>query len=295
LENIAESDERVWLVTGDLGYRVLDGFAARFATRFVNAGVAEQNLVGLAAGLALAGRQVWVYSIVNFPVMRALEQVRNDVAYHNLNVKIVTVGGGLVYGAHGYSHHGAEDLGVMRLLPNMTVMAPGDPVEAAWATSAAAKTPGPVYLRLARGGESNIHSGEGASWSLGLPISVRTGADVTLATTGGMLPVAMAVAELLAKRKRIAAVFSVPVLRPLDLETLFASARATQRLITIEDHGRGGLGTIVAERLAARPEPFQFRALHFRDQPVTVAGTNDELLARHGLSPATIAYVAFND
>src|SRR5262245_13222600 len=111
----AERDDRIWLVCGDLGFSVLERFAERFPNRFVNAGVAEQNMTGLAAGLALSGKVVFIYSIVNFPVMRCLEQVRNDICYHRLNVKIVTVGGGLVYGGHGYTHHGAEDLAVMRV------------------------------------------------------------------------------------------------------------------------------------------------------------------------------------
>ena len=121
---LAAEDARVWLMCGDLGYSVLERFADRFPNRYINAGVAEQNLTGVAAGLALSGKIVFTYSIANFPIMRCLEQVRNDVCYHNLNVKIVAIGCGFAYGAAGYSHHGAEDLAVMRTLPNMTVVAP---------------------------------------------------------------------------------------------------------------------------------------------------------------------------
>src|SRR5580765_5208936 len=122
LEQLAEGDERIWLLTGDLGYSVLERFAARFPDRFVNAGVAEQNMTSVAAGLAFSGKIVFTYSIANFPVMRCLEQIRNDVAYHNLNVNIVAVGGGLAYGGLGYSHHAVEDLAIMRTLPNMAVL-----------------------------------------------------------------------------------------------------------------------------------------------------------------------------
>jgi len=287
LMELAECDRRVWLLTGDLGYSVLDPFARRFADRFVNAGVAEQNMIGVAAGLARADCTVFVYSIVNFPVMRCLEQVRNDVAYHNLNVKIVAVGGGLVYGAHGYSHHGAEDLGVMRLMPHMTVAAPGDPVEAGWATRALGRRPGPAYLRLGRGGETALH-GEPADWSIGAPIVLRGGRQLTMAGTAGGTRLARAAAERLAAAGIDAAVFSVPVLEPLDAEPILASARATGHLMTVEDHGRGGLGTILAERIAAAGEGVRFRAVHLGREPVTEAGSDEYLRRRHGLDVATL-------
>ncbi len=114
---LAERDDRIWLVCGDLGYSVLDAFSNRFPDRYLNAGVAEQNMTGIAAGLALTGKVVFTYSIANFPIMRCLEQIRNDVCYHKLNVKIVAVGGGLAYGSHGYTHHGVEDLAIMSALP----------------------------------------------------------------------------------------------------------------------------------------------------------------------------------
>src|SRR6266545_8410033 len=122
LNALAAGNPRIWLVCGDLGYSVLESFARAFPDRYVNAGVAEQNMTGLAAGLALAGNIALTYSIANFPVMRCLEQIRNDVCYHRLNVKIVAVGGGLAYGPAGYTHHGVEDLAIMRVMPNMTVL-----------------------------------------------------------------------------------------------------------------------------------------------------------------------------
>ena len=133
---LAERDPRIWLLTADLGYSVLERFAARFPHRYINVGVAEQNLTGIAAGLARCGKIVFTYSIANFPTLRCLEQIRNDVCYHQANVKIVAVGGGFAYGTLGYTHHGLEDLGIMRTLPHMTVIAPGDPTETRLATSA---------------------------------------------------------------------------------------------------------------------------------------------------------------
>src|SRR5713226_3860325 len=148
LTDLAAQDPRITLVVGDLGFGVVVDFSKRFPKQFINAGVAEQNMTSLAAGLALSGKIVFTYSIGNFPTLRCLEQIRNDVCYHNANVKIVSVGGGFSYGSLGMSHHATEDLAIMRALPGMVVVAPGDPMEAACATRAVAAYDGPCYLRL---------------------------------------------------------------------------------------------------------------------------------------------------
>ena len=160
LESLAERDPRVCLVVGDLGFSVVDRFAASHPSQFVNAGVAEQDMIGIATGMALAGRIVFTYSIANFATLRCLEQIRNDVCYHEANVTVVAVGGGLTYAALGASHHATEDLAILRALPGMTVVAPGDPVEARLATTALAHRPGPAYLRLGKTGERIVHSSD---------------------------------------------------------------------------------------------------------------------------------------
>ena len=157
LIDIAKKDKNVHLITGDLGFGVLKPFWEQLPDQFTNAGIAEQNMTSFAAGLALQGKTVFTYSIGNFPTLRALEQIRNDCAYHNANVKIVCVGGGFVYGPLGMSHHATEDLSIMRALPDVTVLAPGDLVEAEYATRAIYETEGTCYLRLGRGGEKQIH------------------------------------------------------------------------------------------------------------------------------------------
>src|SRR5215469_2111226 len=197
---LAEEDERVWLLSGDLGYSVLERFATRFPRRYLNMGVAEQNMTGVAAGLALSGKIVFTYSIANFPVMRCLEQIRNDVGYHNANVKIVAVGGGLAYGTAGYTHHGVEDIAVMRMMPNMTVIAPGDPTETRLATHAILHHDGPCYLRLGKGGEPTIHT-EPPDFQIGQAITLRSadsGDDVTLISTGAILAETLPAADRLA-------------------------------------------------------------------------------------------------
>src|SRR5207302_2491203 len=196
LLEMAEHDDRVTLVVGDLGFGVVESFAQRFPNRFVNVGVAEQNMTGIAAGMALSGKVVFTYSIANFPILRCLEQIRNDVCYHNANVKIVAVGGGLAYGSLGSTHHATEDLAIMRALPRMVVVAPGDPTEAEAATQAVAAHAGPCYLRLGRAGESKVHRGE-IDFQLGKAIQLRDGKDLTLISTGGLLETAVQVAESL--------------------------------------------------------------------------------------------------
>ncbi|MCE9559061.1 MAG: transketolase, partial [Armatimonadetes bacterium] len=198
LTQFAERDDRIWLLTGDLGYSVLEPFAQRFPERYINVGVAEQNMTGIAAGLALSGKVVFTYSIANFPTLRCLEQIRNDVCHHNANVKVVAVGGGFAYGSQGYTHHGVEDLGIMRMLPGLTVMVPGDPAEAKAATRAAVETAGPCYLRLGKGGEPAVHA-EPPVFTVGRALLARHGRDVTILSCGAMLAAAVAAADQLAE------------------------------------------------------------------------------------------------
>lgn len=252
---LAETDERIWLLCGDLGYSVLEGFAERFPGRFLNAGVAEQNMTGMAAGLALAGKVVFTYSIANFPVMRCLEQIRNDICYHDLDVKIVSVGAGLVYGSQGYTHHGVEDVAVMRALPNMTVVVPADPVETALALEQMVETPGPFYLRLSKSGNEVIHMTP-PPFLLGRALVLRDGADLTLISCGRMVLTALDAAERLGDEGISARVLDVHTIRPIDVEALRAAADDTGLLLTVEEHSPvGGLHSAVLEALAERPVP----------------------------------------
>ena len=247
---VAAEDERVWLLNGDLGYSVLERFSARFPSRSVNVGVAEQNMTGLAAGLAMCGKVVFTYSIANFPTLRCLEQVRNDVCYHNLDVKVVAVGGGLAYGTQGYTHYAIEDLAVMRALPNMTVIAPGDPAETRAAVRALVETPGPCYLRLGKAGEPDVHR-EPPPFVRGRAIKLRGGADAALLSTGGMLKTAAEAAELCEARGLGVALYSVPWVKPLDEELVRELGASVPLIVTVEEaRASGGLGGAVAELLA---------------------------------------------
>ena len=291
LVQLAEQDERVHLVVGDLGFGVAEEFAHRFPKRFLNAGVAEQNMTGIAAGLALSGKIVFTYSIANFPILRCLEQIRNDVCYHNANVKVVAVGGGLAYGALGATHHATEDLAILRSMPRMVVVAPGDPVEAEAATRAVTAHPGPCYLRLGRAGEPTIHQ-KPIDFALGKAIEMRSGGDLTLISTGGMLGTAMQIADLLQAADLQTRVLSMHTVKPLDTAEIKCAVRDTGAVFTLEEHSvAGGLGGAVAEYLAENCRgAMVFNRFGLPPEFSSFVGSQEYLRARHGLTAAAVAH-----
>lgn len=285
LIELARADGRIFLLVGDLGYSVVEPFAEEFPDRFVNVGVAEQNMTGVAAGLALTGKVVFTYSIGNFPTMRCLEQIRNDVCYHNASVKIVAVGGGLAYGALGVTHHATEDVAVMRALPNMTVVAPGDPAEAALATRALSRLSGPAYLRLGKAGEPPVHRAP-PDFKIGRALLVREGKDVTLIATGGMLHDTFQAATALSQQGIQARVLSMHTIKPVDTAAILTAARETGTILAVEEHNViGGLGSAVAEVLAESGTlPVNFRRLGIGDTFCSRVGSQQCLREAHHLS-----------
>lgn len=257
LLELAEHDERVWLLTGDLGYSVLEPFAARFGDRYLNVGVAEQNMTGVAAGLASCGKVPFTYSIANFPTLRCLEQIRNDVVYHGLPVRIVSVGAGFAYGSQGYTHHGIEDLAVLRALPGMAVISPADPVETRLATRALLAHDGPAYLRLGKAREQVLHE-VAPDFAIGRAITMRSSAadDVALIACGSILAEALRAADRLADDGVRARVISMPTIKPLDRDAIARAASETRLVVTVEEHSVvGGLGGAVAEVVAELTAP----------------------------------------
>ena len=256
LIEMAERDSRIWLLTGDLGYSVLEPFAAKFPGRYINVGVAEQNMAGVAAGLALSGKKVFTYSIANFAVTRCLEQIRNDICYHNADVTVVATGGGLAYGTQGYTHHGIEDIGFTRLLPNINVIAPADAPEVDMAMEAIARRSGPTYLRLARGGEPAVHTKPLDAKFFGRALMVREAGEIAILSTGSILGEAVAAADRLTAEGIKTGVYSLPVIQPFDAATITALAQQCRLLVTVEEHvGLGGLGGAVAEVLSGLEAP----------------------------------------
>jgi transketolase len=238
----------------------------------------------------LEGKIVFTYSIANFPTLRCLEQVRNDVCYHDANVKVVSVGGGLAYGAMSVTHHAVEDLGVMRCLPNLMVVAPGDPVETRAATRAVVAHRGPVYLRLGKAGEPTVHTGS-IDFRLGRAIRLREGRDLALFSTGGMLQTAMKTAERLAAAGLQARVCSMHTLKPLDVAEIEAAVHETGALFTLEEHSiLGGLGSAVAEVLAEADWPrVPFKRFGMPSAFSPHIGGQEYLLKQHGLNDASLS------
>ena len=279
----------VVLLTADLGFSVLEKFRDALPAQYLNVGVAEQNMMGMAAGLADLGKVVFTYSIANFPTMRCFEQVRNDVCYHGYPVRVVAVGGGLTYASQGYTHHGVEDIGVMRALPGMTVIAPGDPAEAAAATKALCSMPGPAYLRLGKAGEPKVHSGP-IDFEIGRAIRLTEGGDATLVSTGGMLVHTMEAAEKLRGEGIACRVLSMHTVKPLDEAAILAALAETRLVVTVEEHNVGsGLGAAVAQVVAGVDGPrAAFRRYGLPDERYVRVGSHGYMRELMGDLAATV-------
>jgi transketolase len=250
----SEIREDIALVVGDLGYSVVEPFATRFPERFFNAGVAEQNMMGLSAGLASEGFHVFVYSIANFPTFRCAEQIRNDVDYHQLPVTIVTVGGGLSYGNMGYSHHAVQDYALMRIMPNMLIAAPGDPMETRACVRYLLTNPQPSYLRLAKAGEPCFHpSVPQISPGKWLPVNPCDQAEQTVLATGGTLQLAASWIEKNQKSSQWA-LCSMPLWGMKCKNTQIQQVKDWHRVKTFEDHLLdAGFGSWLLEALSEQP------------------------------------------
>ncbi len=289
LSDLARDDPSIVLITGDLGFGVLIDFAQRFPDQFVNAGIAEQNMTAMAAGMALEGHKVYTYSIANFTTLRPLEQIRNDICYHDANVTVVSVGGGFSYGQLGMSHFATEDMAILRALPGMQVIAPVDPWETRALTRQMAARPGPKYLRLDKG---SAGTAEG-SVEFGRMRLVRDGSGITLIGIGAILSEALSAANILAAQGIEARVLAAHSLKPLDSGAVLEAARETGGIVTVEEHTViGGLGAAVAELcLEAGTPPRVFARVGLADTYPTVVGDQNYLRAAYGMDSKSIADV----
>ena len=280
----ARTCPQVFLCVGDLGYSVVEGFAREFPDRFLNAGVAEQNMTGLAAGLASEGLHVFTYSIGNFPTLRCLEQIRNDVAYHGLPVTVVAVGAGTAYGNLGYSHHCVQDLACLRGLPGLRIFSPGDPGEARACVRELVAHPGPSYLRLGKAGEAVVHDVP-VTFDAPVPVMV-SGAPTAIVATGSVLTEAAAAARLLcAEGTPCDALSFVHITAdPGGWEPVL---RRYRRLLVVEEHvAAGGLGELLAATLQGAPPVL--RAC-LPDSVLQAVGSQAHLRQRAGLDAASLA------
>lgn len=247
----AKKNEKIFLIVGDLGFSVIEPFVELFPDRFLNAGVAEQNMMGMAAGIASEGYHVFVYSIANFPTFRCAEQIRNDVDYHKLPVTIVSTGGGLGYGNLGYSHHAIQDYGLMRMFPNMIIAAPGDPMEVRGCVNYLVKNPQPSYLRLGKSGEPCLHETipeiNPGEW-LQINKNKERSLDKTILTTGGVLFIANQ--WLTSEKYRDYSLHSIPLWGMSLKSTQEKKAQEWNVIVTIEDHLRDcGFGSWFGEAI----------------------------------------------
>lgn len=252
LTELGKTESGLVLLSGDIGNKLFDKFKACLPDRFYNCGVAEANMMGMAAGLALSGLRPIAYTITPFITTRCLEQIRLDVCFQNLPVTIVGVGSGLGYASLNATHHSCEDIAMLRVLPNMTVICPGDPVETRLALRAALKQQGPVYIRMGKKGEPVVHK-ETPPFQIGKGIVLRTGDDVCLVCTGTLLPTAMEAAKKLEENGLSAGVVSFHTVKPLDEELLGNLFGSYALVATVEEHSiLGGLGGSVAEWLSGQ-------------------------------------------
>lgn len=294
LVELAKEDKNIELLTGDLGFGVLKPFWETVPDQFTDAGIAEQNMTTVAAGMALEGKTVFTYSIGNFPTLRCLEQIRNDCTYHKANVKIVCVGGGLVYGSLGMSHHATEDLAVMRALPDMVVMAPGDPAEAEAATRAIAAYPGTCYLRLGRGGERRIHESI-TDYQIGRALQIRDSRqegrkNITVFSSGAILDEVCDACSFLEQKDVGILQYSFPTVKPIDREAIIKCAKDTDAVFTVEEHNiTGGFGSAVAEVMAEVACGTPLYRIGLNDEYCTKVGSQQYLRNEYGLSAEKIA------
>jgi len=248
LTKLGNVDPRVVMLSGDIGNRLFDKFRAAHPSRFYNCGVAEQNMTGVAAGMALSGMRPITYTITPFVTTRCLEQIRTDVCYHDLPVMIVAVGGGLSYAGLGPTHHACEDIAFLRAIPNMVVICPGDAWEVRAAMRAALEQDRPTYIRMGKRGEPKVHSETPEAFRIGKALPISDGTDVCLLSTGTMLPEVIETAHLLEKQGVSAQVVSFHTVKPLDEDFLRDALSRFRLVATIEEHSLiGGFGAAVAE------------------------------------------------
>ena len=284
----AKKDSNIELVTGDLGFGVLKPYFEQLPNQFTNAGIAEQSMTGIAAGMALCGKTVFTYSIGNFPTLRCIEQIRNDCAYPHANVKIVCVGGGFVYGSLGMSHQATEDIAIMRALPEVTVVCPGDLVEASEATKAIAHIPGTVYLRLGRGGEKRIHD-KIENFQIGKAIKIqdaKSGCEkkVALFSTGAILDEATDAAKMLEQAGIGVEEYSFHTVKPIDKDVIIDCAKKYDYIVTVEEHNIiGGFASAVSEVITDSDEKAKLIKIGLNDEYCSKVGNQKYLRAQYGM------------
>jgi transketolase len=291
LTKLGNEDSRVVMLSGDIGNRLFDKFKAKHPSRFFNCGVAEANMMGVAAGMAMNGLRPVAYTITPFVTTRCLEQIRTDVCYHEAPVTIVAVGAGLAYAGLGPTHHACEDISFLRSIPNMVVICPGDAFEVRAALRASMLQDHPVYIRMGKKGEPVVHGGPIENFQIGKAITISDGTDVCLLSTGNMLPEVIDAAKKLKEQGISARVVSFHTVKPLDQACLKDAFSRFKLVATIEEHSLiGGFGAAVSEWLAdTRPPNQNFLRFGTPDAFFKKSGEQEYAREMLGLSAHQIA------
>jgi transketolase len=293
LSELAARDSNVMLLTGDLGFSVFEDFQKCFPKQYLNAGISEQGMVGMAAGLALEGKKVFVYSIIPFIAYRALEQIRNDLCYQKLPVKLVGVGSGMAYGRLGGTHHAIDDVGVLCSLPEMTVFSPGDPLEVETILEASMSLSGPCYMRLNRAGDPAIHTGQSIRhWKMGEPLKVTGECSELVVMAMGS---ALALGRDIIRDLQQGSLYSVSTLKPVQKSAMIDILRRTKTLVVLEEHlARGGLGSLISQVMVEAGISAKVIFASLPDEFVHQAGSQLFLQKHYGLTKENIIKQIYN-
>ncbi len=288
LENLAEKDPNILLLTADLG-RFFSSFQKKLPKQFVNCGVAEENMLGLAAGLSLSGRNIYCYSIIPFLIMRTLESIRVNICYNKLKVKLLGAGGGLVYGREGMTHQAIEDIGIMRSLPNMTIVAPADLSEVKALAEESVDFSGPLYIRFGRDKAPAVYP-EGTKFRIGKGIVLSQGEKIALLSAGTLLAEAKRAEEKLAGQGVRISLISMSTIKPLDSELIREIAENHSQIFVLEDHSQiNGLGSAVNEALNEFNYKGSLKKLALPDSYSDFVGSPDYLYRCYGLDSDSVA------
>ena len=283
-----KSDENTFLLTGDLGFSVFERIRDSFTKQYINMGVAEQNMVGVAAGMALTGRQVFVYSIIPFLVYRPFEQVRNDICYQNIPVRLVGVGAGLSYSDAGFTHHAIEDYGILRALPNLTILSPADSFEVTELMKQIPQMKGPSYMRLRRNGEPILHNKQ-KFMKIGKALELAWGEDILFVATGSILSKVFEIKQLLELDGFSVTILDYHTIKPFDKESLLKHLEGKKLVVTFEEHSIDtGIFSIVSQIILLHD--IHIKAIPFGiEEPISHAsGSNEFMLAQYGLDNSLI-------
>ena len=280
----ARSNKNIFFITGDAGFGVLDEYQKEFPNRFLNLGIAEQNMISFAAGMGIAGYKVFVYNIAPFVLYRCYEQVRNDICYQKVPVTLIVIGSGLTYSPQGVTHYSVEDIAIARTLPNLEILSPSDPMEAEKCADYAIRSKNPTYIRIAKSGEPLIH--KKVPEDITKPIILQKGSGVAVFVHGS---VSKEVVGALKGLKVLPKVFSIPMIQPLDFQFLAKKLKNIHTLITVEEHYvEGGLGSVISEWIVRERLPYKLKKLGIKNEFVHLIKNNDGMREHYGISSGKI-------